>query len=185
MTSTSRLFRSSGDKMVSGVSGGLAEYFAVDPVWVRLTWIVLAFLTGGTVILAYLLLWLVLPEDRVQQGGPTHLSADPNPSSGPIRQTLREEARLHLAARRELGPEYEDELVESFVRRLEASQSPSETRSSAPKKTRPSVLAWLLITAGVVILLANLGSSWFYGVSLIPLVLIGLGAAVLVGRRRS
>jgi hypothetical protein len=36
-----------------------------------------------------------------------------------LRQQLREEARVHLETRRELGPEYEDQIAESFVQRIE------------------------------------------------------------------
>jgi phage shock protein C len=54
--------RSRSDKMIAGVCGGLARYFAVDPVIVRLVF-VLAVLLGGVSPLIYLLLWLIMPEE--------------------------------------------------------------------------------------------------------------------------
>jgi phage shock protein C len=55
-----RLYRSSKERVVAGISGGLGEYFALDPVWFRIGFVVLA-LGGGSGILIYLLMWLVIP----------------------------------------------------------------------------------------------------------------------------
>lgn len=55
-----RLMRSSRDKKIGGVCGGLAEYFDVDPTIIRVVWLLAIFL-GGTGLLAYLVLWIVLP----------------------------------------------------------------------------------------------------------------------------
>jgi phage shock protein C len=55
-----RLMRSSRDKKIGGVCAGLADYFDLDPTIVRIVWL-LAVLLGGTGILAYLILWIVLP----------------------------------------------------------------------------------------------------------------------------
>jgi phage shock protein C len=55
-----QLTRSTTDKRLGGVAGGLAAYFGLDPTLVRVAWIVAAFMGWG--ILAYLILWIVLPE---------------------------------------------------------------------------------------------------------------------------
>ena len=55
-----RLMRSSRDKKLGGVCAGLADYFDLDPTIVRVVWLLAVFL-GGTGILAYLVLWIVLP----------------------------------------------------------------------------------------------------------------------------
>src|SRR4051812_34838859 len=57
-----RLRRSSSDRMVGGVAGGLGRYFDVDPVLFRIAFVVLVF-AGGAGILAYLGLWLITPSD--------------------------------------------------------------------------------------------------------------------------
>lgn len=54
-----RLYRSNTQRIVAGVCGGLGEYFAIDPVWFRIGFVVLA-LGGGSGILIYLLMWLVI-----------------------------------------------------------------------------------------------------------------------------
>jgi phage shock protein PspC (stress-responsive transcriptional regulator) len=58
--SKKRLMRSSTDKKIAGVCGGLAEYFDLDPTIIRVVWL-LAVLCAGTGILAYIILWIVLP----------------------------------------------------------------------------------------------------------------------------
>lgn len=55
-----KLYRSRRDRMIAGVCGGLAEYFNVDPTWVRLIF-VLFLILGGSALLAYLIMWLIVP----------------------------------------------------------------------------------------------------------------------------
>ena len=59
--SQARLTRSSDDRIVAGVCGGLAEYLQIDPVLVRLAFIVLL-LASGIGFPIYLILWIVMPE---------------------------------------------------------------------------------------------------------------------------
>ncbi|ALG85417.1 PspC domain-containing protein [Gordonia phthalatica] len=56
-----RLTRSSTDRMLGGVAGGLAEYFGVDSTWVRIAFAASIILPGPQVLL-YLILWLVIPK---------------------------------------------------------------------------------------------------------------------------
>lgn len=60
---TKRLYRSKKDKMLAGVCAGIAEYFDIDPVIVRLIWIC-AVLFGGTGVLAYIIAWIIIPEQK-------------------------------------------------------------------------------------------------------------------------
>ncbi|MFD1812061.1 PspC domain-containing protein [Rhodococcus gannanensis] len=53
--------RSSSQRMVGGVCGGISEYFGVDANLVRAGAVLAAFVTGGTAILVYLALWMLLP----------------------------------------------------------------------------------------------------------------------------
>jgi phage shock protein PspC (stress-responsive transcriptional regulator) len=57
-----RFTRSSTDRVIAGVGGGLGRYFGVDPVVVRLALIVLLFVGGAGVVL-YLAAWLIVPAD--------------------------------------------------------------------------------------------------------------------------
>jgi phage shock protein PspC (stress-responsive transcriptional regulator) len=56
-----RLVRSIDDRMIAGVCAGLADYFGLDAAIVRLLF-VLFFVLGGSAILIYLILWIVMPE---------------------------------------------------------------------------------------------------------------------------
>jgi phage shock protein C len=56
-----RLCRSRSNRTLAGVCAGTAEYYGWDPTLVRVAWIVLTLL-GGSGILLYLIMWLVMPE---------------------------------------------------------------------------------------------------------------------------
>lgn len=56
-----RLYRSRTDQVIGGVCGGIAEYFGIDSVIVRLL-AVLAVLVGGGGVLAYIIMWIIIPE---------------------------------------------------------------------------------------------------------------------------
>jgi phage shock protein PspC (stress-responsive transcriptional regulator) len=56
-----KLYRSTTDKMIGGVAGGLAEYFDIDSTLIRVLFIVIVFLGGGGII-AYIILWIVVPQ---------------------------------------------------------------------------------------------------------------------------
>lgn len=58
-----RLMRSSRNRLIGGVCGGIAEYFNVDPTLVRIIAVILALLPGPAV-LAYLIAWIIIPLDR-------------------------------------------------------------------------------------------------------------------------
>lgn len=56
-----KLYRSSTKKYIGGVCGGLAEYFRTDPVFFRVLFLIM-FLTGGSGLLVYLLMWAFIPK---------------------------------------------------------------------------------------------------------------------------
>ncbi|TCC20337.1 PspC domain-containing protein [Kribbella speibonae] len=56
------LRRSANQKMLSGVSGGIAEYLNVDVTLVRLGWVGLTLITGGAAMIGYAVAWIVIPE---------------------------------------------------------------------------------------------------------------------------
>ncbi|WP_025642567.1 PspC domain-containing protein [Schnuerera ultunensis] len=59
-----KLKRSSSDKILAGVCGGIGEYFNVDPVIVRILWVLITFMPGGPGLLAYIVCALIIPEDN-------------------------------------------------------------------------------------------------------------------------
>lgn len=57
-----KLYRSKENKMICGVCGGLAEYFNIDPTIVRLLTVVIALGSAGTVLLAYIIAAVIIPD---------------------------------------------------------------------------------------------------------------------------
>jgi phage shock protein PspC (stress-responsive transcriptional regulator) len=62
-----RLYRSRGDRWVAGVFGGLGPYIGVDPVILRVVFIVLAIAGFGALIVAYIVAALLVPEEPQPQ----------------------------------------------------------------------------------------------------------------------
>jgi len=57
-----QLMRSASDRMIGGVCGGLARYFGIDSTIVRLIFVIAVL--SGVSPLVYLVLWVVMPEER-------------------------------------------------------------------------------------------------------------------------
>jgi phage shock protein PspC (stress-responsive transcriptional regulator) len=62
--SPKRFFRNSDDIMIAGVASGLAAYFGIDPVIIRLIFVLLTVFGGGSGILIYIILWVITPEAK-------------------------------------------------------------------------------------------------------------------------
>lgn len=58
-----KLYRNPDDLLIGGVCSGLGAYFGVDPVWVRLFFVVLTLFSGFGIV-AYIVLWIVVPEAK-------------------------------------------------------------------------------------------------------------------------
>ena len=57
-----RLYKSSTDKKVCGVCGGIANYFDVDPTVIRLIWVIFT-LVGGSGLIAYIIAAIIMPDE--------------------------------------------------------------------------------------------------------------------------
>ena len=148
-----RLFRPRTERMIAGVCGGLGLYFGVDPVIVRLLFVVLALATGLPLIL-YPILWLIMPEGSVVQP-PASTRFDPQTG-----QPLPEE------------PAATGQTV----------RLPSEVpQAGVPAGGRSRVLAYVLVGVGALIFIDNFGELFGFDLAsvAIPLCLIGLGLYLL------
>ena len=58
-----KLYLSDTDKKIGGVCGGLAQYFDIDPIIVRIIWFVAAFFYGIGLI-PYLAFWIIVPREN-------------------------------------------------------------------------------------------------------------------------
>lgn len=57
-----RLVRTSQDKMVAGVAGGLARYLGLDPTLVRVAWVIALVVGFPATVIAYLVAWMITPQ---------------------------------------------------------------------------------------------------------------------------
>jgi phage shock protein C len=71
------LRRSTSDKVVAGVAGGLGRYLGIDPVIIRIALVVLA-LTGGSGVLLYIIAWIAIPEEQPGEVPPGVTAPDRN-----------------------------------------------------------------------------------------------------------
>lgn len=74
-----KLFRDTDNSYVGGVSSGLGHYFGIDPLWIRLIWVILLF-GFGTGVPVYIILWILVPEAKttaekiMMTGDPVNIS---------------------------------------------------------------------------------------------------------------
>lgn len=86
-SSHKRLYRDTNDRMIGGVCSGLAAYFNVDTVWIRLIFVIA--ILSGVSALAYIILWIIIPAARTvserleMRGDPVNISN--------IEKSIREE----------------------------------------------------------------------------------------------
>jgi len=66
----SRLYRSTGDKWIAGVLGGLGVYLGIDPVILRLAFVVLMLAGWGGLVIAYIIMAIVVPIEPVGYAPP-------------------------------------------------------------------------------------------------------------------
>ena len=81
-----QLRRPLDDRILAGVCSGVARYLGVDPVLVRVGLAVLTVLTSGMVLLAYPIMWIVMPEEPAPPAPVWTDPADPawgRPPAGP------------------------------------------------------------------------------------------------------
>ncbi len=72
-----RLFKSRDNRVLSGVVGGIGEYYKVDPVLLRVAWILIVVFTGFIPgIIAYIFMALIVPESPEHREHREHKHAD-------------------------------------------------------------------------------------------------------------
>lgn len=63
MNNEKKLTRSLNDRMLAGVCAGLADYLGMDPTVIRLIFVLLFFVSGPGILLAYLIMMIIVPEE--------------------------------------------------------------------------------------------------------------------------
>lgn len=70
MSEGKTLYRSASDQMLGGVCAGIADYFEIDPTVVRLVAVLLLLVGNAAILIAYVVLWVVVPEEPAAKGSP-------------------------------------------------------------------------------------------------------------------
>jgi len=156
-----RLYRSRSDKMVSGVCGGLAKYFAIDPTIVRIIAVLLIF-ANGVGILAYIIMAIVVPQEGSKVTEP--------------KETVRENVEEIKGTANELGRE---------IRSTFAGEEGQPEEVAKARQRRLSLFGIILIVLGGILLLASFNLFWwFHWGNFWPLILVAIGVLIILGARR-
>lgn len=70
MEKNKQLYRACKNRVIAGVAGGMGEYFNIDPVLIRLIFVLLS-IPGGAGIIIYIIAWIIIPEDPACASGKT------------------------------------------------------------------------------------------------------------------
>lgn len=169
-----RLLRDKRHGVIGGVAAGFGRYLDVDPVLVRLAFVLLAFV-NGLGLLAYLAAWVLIPQGDSADTGSVRPATDAGvqPADG---QAAGSQVGAGVEALRDAGA------------RL-ASEVASEVRqATAGAENAQAGLGALLVFVGSLMLAHNLGwlswPRWASVETLWPLVLVALGAGLLAKSRR-
>ncbi|MCX6252754.1 MAG: PspC domain-containing protein [Bacteroidetes bacterium] len=146
-----RLYRSTTDKKIGGVCGGLAEYFDIDPLLIRLLFVIVALVGGGGVLL-YIILWIITPEKPFALNQPGAYS-EPIPKQDPYERP---------ATPPEPAP----------------AEKPAYKVTKAPRSRGSLIGALVLITLGVLFLADEFIPRLSFG-DLWPVILIVIGIGLL------
>ncbi len=156
-----RLYRSRSDRMIWGVCGGLAKYFDMDPTIIRIIAVLLIF-AGGSGILAYIILAIVVPSEG-------SAAAEP-------KDTIQE----NLAEMKETATE--------LGREIQSTLSSKESESEEVTKTRQrhhNTIGIILIVIGIFFLLGSFRLFWWFNWGYLwPLILVAIGVLIIIGARR-
>jgi len=83
METKDRLYRSTTDKVIGGVSGGLGDYLNIDPVIIRIAFVLLA-VFGGSGVLVYIIMWIVIPEQKYNFGTKVDETVNTDEEGNPV-----------------------------------------------------------------------------------------------------
>jgi len=153
-----KLYRSDTDKVIGGVCGGLGEYLHVDPLILRILFVLLA-MVNGLGLAAYVILWILIPVSQATYTSQEEMVRHNVQEIGQRARELSQEARQAL--------------------------DKGGTRMSGNQML---IIGAVLAAVGLLILLNNFHLLWWFDLGkLWPLILIAIGGVILLnnlkGRR--
>ena len=175
--SSTRLERSVHDRVIAGVCGGLAEYLAVDPTIMRVFFVVAGFLTGGLLVLLYIVLIFVMPLPGQPASG---IAASAGTTAAEVAGSLRRAAD-------DVAHGFRSEPGEPAASAATATQPVGDPAVHARETERRRMAdGYVLIAIGIVFFLGNAGAFRAVQWQLIwPVVVVAIGVLLLVQRVRA
>ncbi len=156
-----KLYRSRDDRIIFGVCGGLANYFDIDPVIVRIVAVLLVF-ASGVGILAYIILAIIIPLESSQVTEP--------------RDVIKENVEEIRETANKLG----NEIRSTFAR-----EGRTSAETARPRHHGRNVFGIILIIIGVLFLMASFNLFWWLRWQYLwPLIPIAIGLLIIFGARR-
>jgi phage shock protein PspC (stress-responsive transcriptional regulator) len=153
--------------MIAGICGGLAKYFDIDPTIVRVLFVVSIFIGGGGII-AYIILWIVVPEEQIifqSAGQASQTDSDSEESNSNTNQDSSKSDSSNF------NSEINKKVNEAAN---EINKIVDEARSN--KKVFGGTI---LILLGILFLLDNLFPRFDFG-DYWPIILIALGVGIII-----
>ncbi len=149
-----RLYRSRDDRFIAGVAGGLADQLGLDPSLVRVTWVILAIVSGGLLALVYLVMMFVVPEEPDGADAPAPPPSEPaaaTRAASPIPTADATSATADRPTETIPPPRWRDTPRDDRSARREARRDERLARRAARRDSNagPIVLGILLVLAGV------------------------------------
>ena len=161
MTETKKLYRSRHNRIIAGVCGGLGEYFNIDPVLVRVAFLVLSVI-GGSGILLYVVLVFIVP---LQPGNGAM------PSGG---EKVEEFAK-------EVGERAKD-LAHEFA---SGKEKAPEHKSKENQTSGRNIFGFLLVAIGLILFLNAVLPQQFFRWNLVwPILIVFIGISVLLNSEK-
>ena len=149
METTERLYRSTNNKVIGGVAGGLADYFDIDVVLARVVFVLLALFGGGGVLI-YIVMWIVVPSQE-RYFNDTQ-KPDYNNASGSVDGDL-------------------DNSVEG--------ESSNIVNTKKPKPSNTGLIAGIILIFVGMLFLADRLMPWYNITDFWPLLLVGIGVLMI------
>jgi phage shock protein PspC (stress-responsive transcriptional regulator) len=160
MIQEKKLYRSGIQRKIAGVAGGLAEHFNIDPVIVRIAF-VLAVFAGGGGLIAYIVLWIVIPEQSIFEM-----------NSETVKSSVNTEEKINTTS------------INNTTSNMENQFEPKKDKRNFHGNLTGGLI---LITLGILFLIARFVPNIDFG-DLWPVILIVVGITILlrnVGKKKN
>lgn len=180
-----RLFRNEHDKIIAGVSSGIAEYMEVDVTIIRLLFVLSTIFLVGTGVLVYLVMWIVVPANNNPAARFSKFNdffADQQ--SSPFTKTNVTEQEPPLANTTGNAPNWSSSTFEEG--KFKASQQPDYKMANKSSDTGRTVGGLFLLVIGIYFLMNEFDiiPYWFRLGKLWPLVFVAIGISFIAKSKR-